>query len=306
MRRPQKPSGELRPGSVKHRSRQRPWRQQGSTALFALLTVTLAAFPTGAGAQVGAFGGTPAGLDASGDRAHVRAPLFTSGAVFATQGQWSGTGLAGLTTGSLALVGTTVDYEVTQTAFAAFYAPSDRLLVGASIQPWNQVSLSAEGETVSESGRGDASIQARYQAWASSDGNSFAALGAGLGLPTGAEGFGTQGVVAAISGAFSRQLDGSSLHASLGLALPFDDEDGDATTTLTGAVVHGVGARVSVAGEFQARFSDGEHLVDLIPGIRFQPTPRLFLDAGVLVNVASSLDTVYDAGVVVAVRFGGH
>jgi hypothetical protein len=276
----------------------------------ALVALALLAAPTPGAAQVGAFGGAPAGLDVAGERAHARAPLFTGGAVFAGAGEWSGTGLVGLTTGSFPAQGgqgeVTVDYEVTQTALAAFHALSDGLLVGVSVQPWNEVSLSAQGETVASSGRGDLSLQARYRAWASPDGSSTAALGGSVGLPVGADGFGTSGVVAGVSGAFSRQHEGGSLHASLGVALPFDDADGDATTTLTGALVQGVGERVSVAGELQARFAGGEHLVDLIPGVRFQPSPRVFVDLGVLLNVASSLDSVYDAGVVLAVRFGGN
>jgi len=258
-------------------------------------------------AQVGAFGGTPGGLDATGEQAHSRAPLFTPGAVFGVAGEWSATGLLGLTTGSFpAGPAVTVDYQVTQTALAAFYAASDRLLVGVSLQPWNQVSLSAQGETLDESGRGDASLQARYRAWESSDGRSAVAVGGAVGLPVGADGFGAAGVVASLSGALSRQYGGGSLHTSLGLALPFDDDDGDPTTILTGALVHGVGTKVSLAGELQARFAGGEHLVDLIPGVRFQPSPRLFLDAGLLLNVASSLENSYDAGLVLAVRFGGN
>ncbi len=277
----------------------------GPLRLALVATPLLLAAPVGA--QVGAFGGTPAGLDASGERAHTRAPLFTSGAVFAGAGEWSATGLAGLTTGSFpAGNGVTVDYEVTQTAVAGFYAPSERLLVGASLQPWNEVSLSAQGETLAESGRGDLSLQARYRIWQAPDGASTLALGGTVGLPVGADGFGTNGVVAGVAGAFSRQHEGGSLHASLGVALPFDDADGDATTTLTGALVQGVAERVSLAGEFQARFAGGEHLVDLIPGVRFQPSPRIFVDAGLLLNVASSLPNSYDAGVVLAVRFGGN
>jgi hypothetical protein len=256
-------------------------------------------------AQVGAFGAAPAGLDAQGaPQAHVRSPILTESAVFSPAGTWSGTFLAGVTTGSIDILD--LEYDVTQTAVAAYYSVSDDLMVGFSFLPWNEISFTGEGETCASSGRGDASVNARYRVWESPDQATSAALSAGLGLPVAAEGFGAQGMVLGLGGAVSRQLDGASIHGSVGAAIPFDEEDGETTLRLGGAAVYGVGERVAVAGELLALLSDGEHIVNLAPGIRFQPTPRIFIDAAVLVNLATSLDHIYDAGFVLALRIGGN
>ena len=256
-------------------------------------------------AQVGAFGAAPAGLDAHGTpQAHTRSPILTESAVFSPAGSWSGTFLAGVTTGSID--GLDMEYDVTQTALAAYYSFSDALMVGVSFLPWNEVSVTAGGQTVSESGRGDASVQARYRLWGSPGQATSAAVSAGLGLPVAAEGFGAQGVMASLGGAVSHQLDGASLHASAAVVVPFDELDGETVLRLGGAAVYGLGERVSVAGELQALFSDGEHILNLAPGIRFQPHPQVFLDAALLVPLATSLDHTYDAGLALLVRIGGH
>jgi hypothetical protein len=283
-------------------SRGAVWRP-AALVFAAAAPVLLATSPLSA--QVGAFGAAPAGLDAQGaPQAHVRSPILTESAVFSPAGTWSGTFLAGVTTGSIDILD--LEYDVTQTAAAAYYSLSDELMVGVSFLPWNEISVTAGGQAFSESGRGDASVNARYRVWESPDQATSAALFAGLGLPVAAEGFGTQGVVLGLGGAVSRQLDGASLHGSVGAAIPSDEEDGKTTLRFSGAAVYGVGERVAVAGELQALLSDGEHIVNLAPGIRFQPTPRVFLDAAVLVNLATSLEHIYDAGLVLAVRIGGN
>jgi hypothetical protein len=256
-------------------------------------------------AQVGAFGGAPSTIDGTGTEALVSAPVVTEGAVFGATGLWSGTLQAGLTTGALEAPGASLDYDVTQIVLAGSYTVSERLVVGATFLPWNRVSLSAGGESISESGRGDASVQARYRTWSAPDGATTMGVAAGVGLPVGAEGFGSEGIVGSLGAAVSRQRDGSSLHGSAGVILPFDDEDGDSVIRITGAGVFGVSARTAVSGELQARFSGGEHIVDLAPGLRFQPAPGVFVEAAVLVNLATSMEQIYDAGFAVALRFGG-
>lgn len=286
-----------------------PFRHHRSASVLAWAGVgALAAallWATPAAAQVGAFSGAPPSVDASGPQGIVRAPIVTEGAVFAGAGQWTGTLQVGITTGSIDFPGGSVDYDVTQTALGVSYAPSDRLLVGAAFLPWNRVSLSGGGESLSESGRGDASLEARFRAWSADDGRTDLAVVGGMSLPVGAEGFGAEGVIGSVGTAVSRHLDGASVHGSARLILPFDDSDGDSVVRLTGAAVYGVGDRTAVSGELMANFSGGEYIVDLAPGIRFQPAPGVFLDAAVLVNLATSFESIYDAGFVLALRLGG-
>jgi hypothetical protein len=275
--------------------------------LLSLLAPLLVALllPAGLTAQVGAFGGAPPTLAAGEEAAHWSVPILTESAVMVPAGALGGSLVVGHTTGSFMSTGVTFDYEVTQSALSIHYAPSDRFIVGAALQPWSQFEISQGDLSVSESGQGDASIFAKARLFESPDGRTAVAGYGALGLPVGSDGFGAEGVVIGLGGAVSRQLQGASIHGSLGLTLPTDDLDGESVVQFSGGAMYGVGQRVSIGGDLIARLSDGENVVDLAPGVRFRLGNRALLDAAVLVNLSTSLPEIYDAGAIIGLRIGG-
>lgn len=274
-----------------------------TTASVVLLSAAVGlALAMPAHAQIGAFGGAPAALSSGDESTHFAMPIMGESAVFSPAGTLAGALMIGYTMGTLSLPGADIEYGVTQTAGSIHYAVSERAVIGASVRPWNQVSLTHSGSTVSESGLGDASVHGRYRLWQSADAQTALAVFGSVSLPLGEDGFGSEGVATGLGLAVSRQLEAASLHASAGALVPTDEVDGEAVVSVTAGGMYRVGARTSVGGDIVTRFSDGEYVSDLVPGIRFQFSPRVMLDAAVLVNMATSLPAVYDSGLVIAVR----
>lgn len=277
----------------------RPFSELMRTSAFLAL---LALVPTqGATAQVGAFGGAPPAVSSGDEAAHFRSPIFTESAVFSPAGVLGGLGLVGLTTGTVDATG--VEYEVLQTTASVYYALSEAVTLGASAQPWNQLTLRYNGLEESESGRGNGSLFARARVWEADDSRSALAATGAVGIPLAENGFATDGIVLDLGGAVSHQLESASLHGSAGLVLPTSDLDGQSVVRVSGGAMVRVGGRTAVGIELLSRFSDGENVIDLAPGFRFQGS-GVIVDAGVLFNATTSLDEVYDGALLVSVRFG--
>lgn len=267
----------------------------------ALLAVLVLVPAQGATAQVGAFGGAPPAVSSGDEAAHFRSPIFTESAVFSPAGVLGGLGLVGLTTGTVDATG--VEYEVLQTTASIYYALSEAVTLGTSVQPWNQLTLRFNGLEESESGSGNGSLFARARVWESDDAQSALAASGAVGIPLADNGFGTDGVVLDLGGAFSHQLESASLHGSAGLVLPTSDLDGESVVRVSGGAMVRIGGRTAVGVELLSRFSNGESVIDLAPGFRFQGS-GVIVDAGVLFNASTSLDEVYDGALLVSVRFG--
>ncbi|MEZ4414226.1 MAG: transporter [Gemmatimonadota bacterium] len=173
------------------------------------------------------------------------------------------------------------------------FAPNPDLMLGASITPYVGVSAESPSSTFDDSGRGDASIFAKYRAWRSEDGrSSFAATGA-VRLPVGSEDFGQAGASLGVSGAVSHRLAGGSpltVHGSLGFVVPTDDQDGMTAINFSGAGVYRTSDRFAFSGELLGATSDGEYAINLAPGARISATSQWLIDLAVAFNVASSLD----------------
>ncbi len=270
----------------------------------ALILLVAVAVPAAAVAQIGAFGGASSTPSIGDEAAHHGTPVLIESAAFPIAGAMGGSLQTSFTTGSVDSPGFAFEYGVTQTAASLYYAVSDAFVVGVSFQPWGQVSLSQGGVTESESGRGDAALYGKFRVWGSGDGRSTAAIAGAVGLPVSADGFGAEGVTLGITLAASRQLDGASLHAAAGVAIPTDEMDGDPVLSLGGGAMYRLGARASMGGELLARFSNGEYIADLAPTARFQISPRVVIDGAFLLNAATSLDEIYDGGLLLAVRVG--
>jgi len=278
-----------------------------------------ALLPSLASAQAGAVGAAVA-VGGGIENAHVGAPIQSEHARTLGAGRTSFAVYGGLTTGSAAAVpGVDVSFDFLQTVLGGFYGVSDDFTIGAILFPVNRVSVTATntstGASASESGSaiGDLSLYGKYRLGESADGRtSFAAIGR-LQLPTAGEAdfggtpvtLGLSGVGIGVGGAVSHLSNNSSFHASALLGIPTDDSDGDPSVGLSGAVVFGVSDRVGLSAEVLASLGDETQFTGG-PGVRFQASDNVFLDAAALFLIGSSVDqNPFDYGLLFGLNIGG-
>jgi hypothetical protein len=265
--------------------------------------LVLVAAATPAAGQVGAIGGAPGGVIAgSGDLA--RSPIFTESAYTLAKSSWSASAFGGYTSGSFEDgVTTGTDFNFTQLLLGGFYAPSDRLTVGASLFAYSSVSVSNSFGSADESGHGDASLYGKYQVW--NNGSTSIAGIASLGLPIGDDNFGAQGASFGLGGAISHNADRVSVHGSLGFTIPTDDTDGSTTTNFTGALMYAAQPKLTLGLELLGSTTKIDVIderyttIDLAPSARLSVGDRVFLDGGLIFNVSTSPgQSPYDYGFV--------
>jgi hypothetical protein len=252
----------------------------------ALALAAVTAWP--AAAQIGAIGAAPA-IFSNTDQTVAAAPILGESAYVLGRGQFGATALYGLTSGSLDLFATQIDYSYSQVVLAAFYAPSDRVTLGIAAAPYLAYSFTSGGESADTSGRGDLSLYAKTRLWTSSAGvTSLGAYGS-VALPVGETGFGHEGVLAGLGLALSHHIDRVTLHASGGFAYPTKEVDGKTTVNFAGAAVIGASPAVNLDVELLGAHSDGEYVIDVAPGARVRLGTSFFLSAAMLFNASTSL-----------------
>ncbi|CAN5777437.1 hypothetical protein BH23GEM9_BH23GEM9_25950 [soil metagenome] len=276
-----------------------------AAAFVAAAFTGLAVGPTPVDAQIGAIGGAPGGVVGATDIT-TRAPVFTESALTLPAGTWTVSALMGVTGGGITAVGQTFDYTVTQVLLGAYYGVTDRLLIGATIFPYAGVEVEALGFTEEETGHGDATAYAKFQAFSSADGRTSAAAIGTLGVPLGDDNFGAQGVVLGLAGIMSHALDRVSMHAGAGVSIPTDDLDGNSVVSFTGAAVYAARPNISLAlellGTTVSTDFDRFTSIELAPGARFRVGTNVFINGGLQFNVSSSpFDAPYDYAVLLGV-----
>lgn len=261
---------------------------------------------TPAAAQLGAIGAaTGAAAVATADGINSAPLLSESGLVLGQAWAANATfSMVEATVGTFDPAQGVTDATLTSSGFgvSAVFAPNPDLMLGASVTPYVSVSAETPSATFDDSGRGDASLFAKYRAWRSEDGrSSFAATG-GVVLPVGSEDFGQQGASLSVAGAVSHRLAGGSpltLHGSIGFSIPTDDADGKTTLSFSGAGVYRTSERLALSGELLGASSDGEYAINLAPGVRISANRHWLIDVAAAINVATSLeDSPFDYGLV--------
>jgi hypothetical protein len=220
------------------------------------------------------------------------------------KGSWAAGAFAGITSGGFEDGFTSgTDFSFTQVLLGAFYAPSDRLTVGVSVFPYAAFSLDNDIGSADESGRGDASLYAKYQI-ASSENTSVAGV-ASLGLPVGDDTFGAEGASFGLGVVVSHTANLMSLHGSLGFMMPTDDLDGNAVIDFNAALMYAAQDNLTLGVELLGSSTTFEGIddryttIDLGPGARLRASERLFLDAGLLFNLSTSIgESPFDYGFV--------
>lgn len=263
----------------------------------ALALAAITAWP--AAGQIGAIGAAPA-VFSNTDQTVAAAPILGESAYLLGRGQFGATALYGLTSGSIDILTTQVDYSYSQFVVAAFYAPSDRITLGIAAAPYLAYSFESQGMSADTSGRGDVSLYAKTRLWTSSAGVTSVAAYGSAALPVGESGFGHEGVVAGLGLALSHHIDRVTLHASGGFAYPAKEVDGKTTVSFAGAAVAGLSPAVNLDLEVLGAHSDGEYVIDVAPGARVRLGKMFFLSAAMLFNASTSFDAKpYDHALVI-------
>ncbi len=275
-------------------------------AVTAACLVALAVIPGDANGQVGAIGAAPM-VVASGESlgvgtgAHaLQPPIWTGSGMQVGAGQWAGSATVASTPGTVQLGPVEAGFNYDQFVIGAFYAPSDRSTLGFSMFPYIGIGLEATGLGRKEtSGRGDAAVFGKYQLWRSGNGKTRVSGVGSIQLPIGESGYGANGTVIGLGGAVSHQLERLSLHGSLSVAVPTDDQDGETAMNVSAAAVYGVSPRVALALELNREstsLADGFGgtvdlaYVHLAPGTRFRIGNSLILTTSLLTTLSSSVD----------------
>lgn len=264
-------------------------------AITAATATAVAAAP--ASAQVGAIAAAPGGA-IGGTEMTVRGPVVTESALMLPQGMWTGSATVGVTGGS-GFSGVAFDYTYSQLLLGAFYGVSDNLLIGATIFPYAGFEVEALGLSEEQTGRGDATVYAKYRVLGSADGRTSVAIAGALGLPLGDDVFGAEGLVLGLAGTVTHNLPATSLHASAGVRMPTDEFDGETTLVWSAAAVYAASPKLSLAVELLgSRMStdlDTFSSVELVPAARYAVGRNVFLTGAVQFNVSSSpFDSAYD------------
>jgi hypothetical protein len=244
-----------------------------------------------AAAQVGAIGGAP-GAVAAGSGATARAPVFGESALVMPKGSWSAGMFGAYASGGFDAGFGSTDFSFTQVLVGAFFAPSDRLTIGASLFPYVAVDVTSDFGSGDESGRGDGSLYAKYQI--ANSGNTSVAGALSIGLPIGDDNFGDEGASFGVAGIVSHTADRVSIHGALGVTVPTDELDGETTINFNGALMYAAQENLTIGIEMLGSTFSIEEIderftsIDIAPGARLRAGERVYLDAGLLFNASTS------------------
>lgn len=277
-----------------------PWNLRTRACVAALLFLIAGAVP--AAAQIGAIGAVPGVGGAEGG--YAGSPIFTESAAVLPSGRMSVGAHFAAVSQKAVLEGTELDVTVSQLLAGASFSPVDRLMIGVRASPYISLEASSEFGSMEETGRGDASIDARYQLWRAPGGQTQLAANATLQVPIGDDLFGAAGAAVGIGAALSHQIDRLGLHGAVSAGVPLDEADGETVINFSAAGVFGVHPRVWLNLEMIGVTANGEHVVNVAPGARIGLGQRVFLDAGVLLNASTSFGQApFDNAFVIGASF---
>ncbi|MCA9736652.1 MAG: transporter [Gemmatimonadetes bacterium] len=248
-------------------------------------------------AQLGAIGAATGAAAVSTEEGINSAPLLSESGLVLGDGWAVNAGFSLVETEVLLFDGfggsEQATFSSTGLSVSGVFAPNPDLMLGATITPYLGVMLESPSGSSDDSGRGDASLFAKYRAWRSQDGrSSFAATGS-VRLPVASDGFGQEGASVGASGAISHRLGGGSpltLHGSLGFSVPTNEDDGVTAVNFSGAGVYRTSERFAFSGELLGASADGEYIVNLAPGARISAGQNWLVDLALAFNVGTSLE----------------
>lgn len=253
-------------------------------------------------AQIGAIG-AGATRAVRGENLYERAPVFLFSALVFPQRQWS----LGTYASASAIDDPAGTAEAGALGIVGFYGLARQLTVGAGV---NAVATFTARPTdscpdcreIDESGVGDASLFAVYQLWRSPQGRTKAAVIGRVTAPLGDDEIdmgggrasrvlGYNGVYSDVGLTMTHNMRRLTLNAGASVGVPSDDRD-QGFVQAGGAVVLPVGTSTDVSLEGLWTDFETGYVLRVGPGLRVRAGRRLVLDAGVLVQAATSIDGI--------------